>query len=156
MHAGIWTWGRWLAKAQTEHQKEEERRLSESGMLHAAKNRKLRITFTKIWHQMIRKTLPGLMSLYFSYNIQMEGSEFFISMTWKYKSVLLCINSSGLWWCNGVGDIFLAHFGPFSTNYALFKHHKLSIVADSVHPFIPQCAQLPVATSGKIMQDVKS
>ncbi len=27
--------------------------------------------------------------------------------------------------CNGVGDIFLAHFGPLSTNWALFKHHSL-------------------------------
>ncbi len=29
------------------------------------------------------------------------------------------------WWCNGVGDIFLAHFGPLSTNWALFKCHSL-------------------------------
>ncbi len=27
------------------------------------------------------------------------------------------LNGSGWWWgCNGVGDIFLAHFGPLSTN----------------------------------------
>ncbi len=33
---------------------------------------------------------------------------------------------SGWWfWCNGVGDIFLAHFGPLSTNWASFKHHSL-------------------------------
>ncbi len=25
------------------------------------------------------------------------------------------------WWCNGVGDIFLAHFGPLSINWAPFK-----------------------------------
>ncbi len=30
-----------------------------------------------------------------------------------------------LWWCNGVGDIFLAHFGPLSTNWTSFKHHSL-------------------------------
>ncbi len=29
------------------------------------------------------------------------------------------------WWCNGVGDIFLAHFGSLSTNWASFKHHSL-------------------------------
>ncbi len=29
------------------------------------------------------------------------------------------------WWCNGVGDIFLAHFGHLSTNWASFKHHSL-------------------------------
>ncbi len=28
-----------------------------------------------------------------------------------------CLNGSGCWWwCNGVWDIFLAHFGPLSTN----------------------------------------
>ncbi len=32
-----------------------------------------------------------------------------------------CLSGSGWWWCNGVGDIFLAHFGPFSTNWASFK-----------------------------------
>ncbi len=37
--------------------------------------------------------------------------------------MLPCLNGSG-WWCNGVGDIFLAHFGPLSTNWALFKHHS--------------------------------
>ncbi len=37
-----------------------------------------------------------------------------------------CLNGSGCWWwCNGVGDIFFAHFGPLSTNWALFKHHSL-------------------------------
>ncbi len=30
----------------------------------------------------------------------------------------------GLVWCNGVGDIFLAHFGPLSTNWASFKRHS--------------------------------
>ncbi len=29
------------------------------------------------------------------------------------------------WWCNGVGDIFLVHFGPLSTNWTLFKHQRL-------------------------------
>ncbi len=28
-------------------------------------------------------------------------------------------------WCNGVGDIFLAHFGTLSTNWASFNHHSL-------------------------------
>ncbi len=37
-----------------------------------------------------------------------------------------CLSGSGYWWwCNGVGDIFLAHFGPLSTNWASFKHHNL-------------------------------
>ncbi len=39
--------------------------------------------------------------------------------TWKHGSILPCLNGSGCWWwCNGVGDIFLAHFGPLSTNGA--------------------------------------
>ncbi len=47
--------------------------------------------------------------------------------TWKHGSILPCLNGSGWWWlCNGVGDIFLAHFGPLSTNWALFKCHRLS------------------------------
>ncbi len=42
------------------------------------------------------------------------------------ESILPCLNVSGWWWwCNGVGDIFLAHFGPLSTNWALFKRHSL-------------------------------
>ncbi len=45
-----------------------------------------------------------------------------------------CLNGSGWWWCNGVGDIFLAHLVPI-------VHRKnatayLSIFADHVHPFI--------------------
>ncbi len=37
-----------------------------------------------------------------------------------------CINGSGwCWWWNGVGDIFLAHFGLLSTNWASFKLHSL-------------------------------
>ncbi len=38
--------------------------------------------------------------------------------------MLPCLNGSG-WWCNGVGDIFLAHFGILSTNWASFKRHSL-------------------------------
>ncbi len=31
--------------------------------------------------------------------------------------ILPCLNGSGWWWgCNGVGDVFLAHFGSLSTN----------------------------------------
>jgi len=33
---------------------------------------------------------------------------------------------AGWWWCcNGVRDVFLAHFRPLSTNWALFKCHSL-------------------------------
>ncbi len=85
----------------------------------SAKNRKRRIQFTQA-QQKIGKTLPGLMSLYFCCDIQMVGSEFGV------KNILPCLNGSGWWWwCNGVGDIFLAHFGPLRTNWALFKRHSL-------------------------------
>ncbi len=30
--------------------------------------------------------------------------------------ILPCLNGSDCWWCNGVGGIFLAHFGSISTN----------------------------------------
>ncbi len=53
------------------------------------------------------------------------ASEFGIK-NMKAWIILPCLNGSGwCWWCNGVGDIFLAHFGPFSTNWALFKRHSL-------------------------------
>jgi len=29
------------------------------------------------------------------------------------------------WWCNGVGDVFLAHFRPLSANWSSFKCHGL-------------------------------
>ncbi len=40
--------------------------------------------------------------------------------------------------CNGVGDIFLAHFGPLSTNEHCLNTTQptMSIVADHVHPFM--------------------
>ncbi len=49
----------------------------------------------------------------------------------------------------GVGDIFLAHFGPLTTNWASFK--RLSIVADHVHPFMTTVYPSSDATSSRIM-----
>lgn len=31
------------------------------------------------------------------------------------------VSTVGWWWCNGVGNIFLAHTGPLNTNWELFK-----------------------------------
>ncbi len=42
----------------------------------------------------------------------------------EHGSIMPCLNGSG-WWCNGVGYIFLAYFGPLSTNWASFKCHSL-------------------------------
>lgn len=38
------------------------------------------------------------------------------------RAILLWIK--GCWWCNGVEDNFLAHFGPLRTNWASFNHHS--------------------------------
>ncbi len=62
------------------------------------------------------------------------------------------------WWCNGVGAILLAHFGPLSTNWASFRHHglpELCIVPEHVHPFMTQCTHLLMVTSSRIMHHVK-
>ncbi len=41
------------------------------------------------------------------------------------------------WWCNGVGDIFLEHFGPLvPIEHCLNTTAYLSIVSDHVHPFM--------------------
>ncbi len=61
----------------------------------------------------------------YSYNRRLE-KRCLVWRTWKHGSILPYLKCSGCWWwCNGVGDIFLAHFGPFSTNWASFKRHSL-------------------------------
>ncbi len=52
------------------------------------------------------------------------GSEFGVK-NMKAWIILPCLNGSGWWWCNGVGGIFLTHFGSLSINRASFKHHSL-------------------------------
>ncbi len=54
------------------------------------------------------------------------GSEFGVK-NMKAWIILPCLNGSSWWWwwCNGVGDIFLARFGPLHTNWASFIHHSL-------------------------------
>jgi len=47
-----------------------------------------------------------------------KNSEYDVNNTKAYGSILPCINGSG-WWCNG--GIFLAHFGPLSTNLTWFN-----------------------------------
>ncbi len=48
--------------------------------------------------------------------------------------ILPCLNGSGCWWCNVVGDIFVAHFVPLE--HGLNATVYLSIVAGHVHPFM--------------------
>ena len=70
--------------------------------------------------------------------------------TWKHDSILPCINGSG-WWCNGVGDIFLANLGPLvPTEYVLTSSAYLSIVADCVHPCM---TALDPSSDGYFQQD---
>ncbi len=65
------------------------------------------------------------------------GSEFGVK-NMKAWIIRPCLNGSGwCWWCNGVGDIFLAHFGPLvPIEHRLNTTVYLSIVADHVHPFM--------------------
>ncbi len=68
----------------------------------------------------------------------MIGSEFGIKniKAWIH-SCLVSTGSGWWWWCNGVGDIFLAHFGPLvPIEHRLNATVYLSIVADHVHPFM--------------------
>ncbi len=62
------------------------------------------------------------------------GSEFGVK-NMKAWIILPCLNGSGwLWWCNGLGDIFLAHLVPIE--HRLNATVYLNIVADHVHPFM--------------------
>ncbi len=57
---------------------------------------------------------------------------------------------------NGVGDIFLAHFGPLSTNWASFKHTQptwVLLLTMSI-PLWLQCTHLLMSTSSRIMHHV--
>lgn len=36
----------------------------------------------------------------------------------KHGFIVPYANSSDSWWCYGVGEIFLVHFGPLSTSWA--------------------------------------
>jgi len=50
-----------------------------------------------------------------------------------------CYHCAGCWWwCNEVGDVFLAHFTPLRDNWAFFLNATayLSIISDHVHPFM--------------------
>ncbi len=62
------------------------------------------------------------------------GSEFGIK-NMKAWIILPCLNGSGWWWwCNGVGDILLAHLVPIE--HRLNATAYLSMVADHVHLFM--------------------
>ncbi len=70
--------------------------------------------------------LPGLMNHDFCCDVQMVGSEFGVKnmKAWIHPALSqwfrLVVVDVMVW-----GDIFLAHFGPLSTNRASFKRHSL-------------------------------
>lgn len=88
------------------------------------------------------------MTLSFCHDIQMVGSDFDINnmKAWIHPA-------SGLdlwWWCNGMGDFFMAHFGSLIANWASFKHHshRVLLLAMSI-PLWPQSIHLVMPTSSR-------
>ncbi len=80
------------------------------------------------------------------------GSEFGVK-NMKAWIILPCLNGSGWWWCNGVGDVVLAHFGPLSTNWASFKHQSTWVLLLTIIPLWLQCT-IFWCTSSRIMHSV--
>lgn len=44
-----------------------------------------------------------------------------LATPWKCGSILSCLRPGCCWWFNGVGDIFVVHFGLQSTSWASIK-----------------------------------
>ncbi len=110
---------------------------------------------TKIGQYKIGKTLPDLMSLDFCCDIQIVGSEFGVKnmKAWIHPALSQQIRLAVV--CNGVGDIFLAHFGPLvPIEHRLNATAYLSIVADHVHPFITTVYSSYDATSSRILHNI--
>jgi len=74
---------------------------------------------------------------------------------WEHGSIMPCYHCAGCCWCNGVRDVFLAHFRPLSANWASFQCHGLP-----EHCFWPCPPLWPpspyplMATSSRIMHHV--
>ncbi len=122
MHLGIQMWWRRLAEDQTEHQDGKEREF------------KWLWTWNGCWCQtgwseyFKRVWVFQKLLIYWDFHAQPflgfkengpKKRKYPVSGSCVDEN---CLNGSGCcWWCNGVGDIFLAHFVPLSTNWALFK-----------------------------------
>lgn len=69
-----------------------------------------------LWrHLKIRKTLPGLMNFDFCCDLM---------STWIHEPKLPCFKGSAWtwwWWCDAVGNVFLAHTWPLNINRAWFE-----------------------------------
>ncbi len=93
----------------------------------SAKNRKRRLQFTQaLQHWTIEdwKNIAWSDESRFLLQHSDVGSEFDVKImkAWIHSALSQRFR---WWWCNGVGDTFLAHFGPLSTNWTLFKRHSL-------------------------------
>ncbi len=84
--------------------------------LRSDKNSTRRIQFTQTHQNWTIEDCRNMMSLDFCCDIQMIVSVFGVK-NMKAWIIRPCLNGSGCWWwwCNGVGDIFLAHFVSLST-----------------------------------------
>jgi len=76
-------------------------------------------------------------------------SEFGVNRTrtWIHHA---CYHCAGWWWCNGVGDVFLAHFRPLSANWASFICHGLPEHCFWPWPFM---ATMDPSTDGYFQED---
>ncbi len=93
----------------------------------SAKNSTRRIQFTQAhqnWTKEDCKNIDWSNESGFLLQHSDVGSEFGVK-NMKAWIILPCLNGSGRWWCNDVGDIFVAHFGHLSINWASFKRHSL-------------------------------
>ncbi len=121
----------------------------------SAKNRTRRIQYTQA-HQ--NWTIEDWKNIIWSdesrFLLHSDGRvRIWCKRTWKHGSILPCLNGSGCWWwCNGVGDIFLAHLVPIE--HCLNTTVYLSIVADHVHPFMTTVYHLLMTTSSRIIHHI--
>ncbi len=88
----------------------------------SAKKRKRRLQFTQAHHDW---TIEDWKNFFRFLLWHSDGSQNLAYRTWKHGFILPCLNGSGWWWCNGAGDMFLAHFGPFSIEHRFNPHSLL-------------------------------
>jgi len=81
------------------------------------------------------------------YNRGIRWSQNLAQTEREHGSIMPCNCADWWWWCNGVGDVFLAHFRSLRANWASFKCHCLP-----KHCFGP-CPPLYPSSNGYFQQD---